>query len=329
MIAISDSAFRILEILERSASAISGEAISNELGITRSAVWKNIKELRLMGYDIQSSQKEGYRLVHPSNKLLPYEVHKKLQTKIIGKRMRYFDHIPSTNTVGKQILTEGDPENIHGTVIIAEKQTGGVGRLGRAWISPAGGIWITILLKPKVPVDHVFMITMAGSIAIARAIRKEFGLGALIKWPNDIFIGKKKIGGPLLELSAEADTVHYCLLGIGINVNNPVKDFAADLQRDITSVSAEVGHDADRASFLAQILKVFENRLLLLEGGEYDAITQEWKSLSATLENRVQIRTLKSSFEGEAIDIDEFGALIVKRDNGKLERVIAGDCIHQ
>jgi BirA family biotin operon repressor/biotin-[acetyl-CoA-carboxylase] ligase len=329
VITIPNSAFRILEILERTGTAISGEAISNELGITRSAVWKNIKELRLMGYDIQSSQKEGYRLVHPSSKLLPYEIHKKLHTKIIGKHLRYFDHIPSTNTVGKQILIEGDPEKIHGTVIIAEEQTGGVGRLGRAWISPAGGIWITILLKPKVPVDHVFMITMAGSIAIARAIRKEFGLGALIKWPNDIYIGKKKIGGLLLELSAEADTVHYCLLGIGIDVNNPLTHFAADLQRAISSISAQVCHEVDRAGLLARILREFENRLLLLESGEYDAITQEWKSLSATLENRVQIHTLKNSFEGEAIDIDEFGALIVKKDNGKLERVIAGDCTHQ
>jgi len=326
---ISDSAFKVLEILERFPNSISGEVISNKLGITRSAVWKNIKELRLMGYDIQSSQKEGYRLVHSSSKLLPYEVHKKLHTEIIGKRIRYFEHTPSTNSMGKQILSEGDPAKIHGTVIIAEEQTGGVGRLGPAWISPSGGIWITILLKPKVPIDHVFMITMAASVAIARAIRKEFGLGALIKWPNDIFIGKKKIGGLLLELSAEADVVHYCLLGIGIDVNNPIKDFAADLQRDITSISTEVGHDVDRASFLARILKEFENRFLLVESGEYDAITQEWKSLSATLENRVLIHTMKNSFEGEAIDIDEFGALIVKKDTGKLERVIAGDCIHR
>jgi BirA family biotin operon repressor/biotin-[acetyl-CoA-carboxylase] ligase len=329
VIGIPESAFKVLEILERSPESISGETISNELGITRSAVWKNIKELRLMGYEIQSSQKEGYRLVHSSSKLLPYEIHKKLRTSTIGKQIRYFGHTPSTNSIGKQILMDGDPAKIHGTVIIAEEQTGGVGRMGRAWISPAGGIWITILLKPRIPVDHVFMITMAGSVAIARAIRKEFGLGALIKWPNDIFIGKKKIGGLLLELSAEADTVHYCILGIGIDVNNPVKDFAAELQRDITSISAEVGHEIDRASFLARILKEFENRFQLVESGEYEAVTQEWKSLSATLENRVLIRTLKNSFEGEAIDIDEFGALIVKKDNGKLERVIAGDCTHQ
>jgi BirA family biotin operon repressor/biotin-[acetyl-CoA-carboxylase] ligase len=324
-----DSAFRVLEILEQAVAPISGETISNELGVTRSAIWKHIKELRLMGYDIQSSQKEGYKLVHPSSKLLPYEVHKKLHTRFIGKKMRYFEHTPSTNGVGKQICSEGDPKNIHGTVIIAEEQTGGVGRMGRAWISPAGGIWITIVLKPQVPVDHIFMITMAGAVAVARAIRKEFELGALIKWPNDIFIGKKKIGGLLLEMSAEADTVHYCLLGIGIDVNNPLKDFTEDLQRDITSISAEIGHEVDRASFLARILREFENRYQLVESGEYDAITQEWKSLSSILENRVQIRTLKKSFEGEAIDIDEFGALIVRKDNGKLERVIAGDCYQQ
>jgi BirA family biotin operon repressor/biotin-[acetyl-CoA-carboxylase] ligase len=324
-----DTAFKILEILERQTGPISGESISNEIGITRSAVWKNIKELRQMGYDIQSSQKEGYRLVHTSSKLLPYEVHKKLKTRVIGRKMRYFDHTPSTIWVGKQLCSENDPEKLHGTVIVAEEQTGGVGRLGRAWVSPSGGIWITILLKPQIPVDHVFMITMAGSIAGARAIRKEFGLGALIKWPNDIFIGNKKVAGLLLELSAESDDIHYALLSTGIDVNIPLGQFAPDLQKDITSICAEVGHEVDRASFLARILKEFEMRLQLIESGEYETITQEWKSISYTLGRRVKIRTMKNSFEGEAIDIDQFGALIVRKDNGRIERVIAGDCSQQ
>jgi BirA family biotin operon repressor/biotin-[acetyl-CoA-carboxylase] ligase len=215
---------------------------------------------------------------------------------------------------------------MHGMVIIAEEQTGGIGRMGRAWVSPSGGIWITVVLKPLVPIDHIFMITMAGSIAVARAIRKEFDLGALIKWPNDIFIGSKKVAGLLLELAAEADAVHYCLLSIGIDVNVPLNQFSPALQKDITSISAEVGHEVDRASFLARILKEFESRYLLIESGEYETIIREWKSLSCTLENRVQIRTLKNSFEGDAIDIDEFGALIIRKDNGKLERVISGDC---
>jgi len=325
---VPDSAFKVLEILERAEGPLSGETISNELGITRSAVWKHINELRMMGYDISSSQKAGYRLTHTSNKLLPYEIHKKLQTRFIGKKIRYIENTPSTIWVGKQLCSEGDVEKMHGMVIIAEEQTGGIGRMGRAWVSPSGGIWITIVLKPHVPIDHIFMITMAGSIAVARAIRKQFDLGALIKWPNDIFIGNKKVAGLLLELSAESDVVHHCLLSIGIDVNVPLATFSPALQNQITSISAEVGHEVDRASFLARILKEFESRYLLIEGREYDSIVQEWKSISCTLENRVQIRTLKNSFEGEAVDIDEFGALIIRKDNGKLERVIAGDCYH-
>jgi len=326
--AMPDSAFKVLEILERADAPLSGETISNELRITRSAVWKHINELRMMGYDISSSQKEGYRLTRTSNKLLPYEIHKRLMTQFVGKKMRYLENTPSTIWVGKQICSEGDVEKMHGMVIIAEEQTGGIGRMGRAWVSPSGGIWITIVLKPHIPIDRVFMITMAGSVAVARAIRKEFDLGALIKWPNDIFIGNKKVAGLLLELSAEADNVHYCLLGMGIDVNIPLDQFTPTLQKEITSISAEVGHEVDRASFLARVLKEFESHYLLLESGEYDAIIREWKSLSCTLERRVDIRTLKNSFEGEAVDIDEFGALIIRKDNGKLERVIAGDCYH-
>jgi BirA family biotin operon repressor/biotin-[acetyl-CoA-carboxylase] ligase len=282
-----------------------------------------------MGYDISSSQKEGYRLTRTSNKLLPYEIHKKLQTRFIGKKMRYLENTPSTIWVGKQLCSEGDVDKMHGLVIIAEAQSGAVGRMGRAWVSPSGGIWITIVLKPDIPVDHIFMITMAGSIAVARAIRKEFDLGALIKWPNDIFIGNKKVAGLLLELSAESDVVHHCLLSTGIDVNVPMKKFEPALQDQVTSICTEVGHEVDRASFLARLLKEFENHYLLLEGGEYDTIIREWKSLSCTLETRVQIRTLKKSFEGEAIDIDEFGALIIRKNNGKLERVIAGDCFQR
>ncbi|MEI7857969.1 MAG: biotin--[acetyl-CoA-carboxylase] ligase [Methanomicrobiales archaeon] len=326
---MSDAAFRVLEILERADVPLSGEMISNELGVTRSAVWKQIKELRLMGYTISSSQKEGYQLTHASDRLLPYEIQKKLRTQFIGKKMRYLAKTPSTNVIGKQICSEGNMETLNGTVIIAEEQSGAVGRMGRAWISPGGGIWITILLKPTIPVDHIFMITMAGSIAIAKAIRKEFELGALIKWPNDVFIGNKKVSGLLLELAAEADTVHYCLLGIGVNVNVLLTNFIPELQKVITSISAEVGHEVDRTAFLARLLKEFESRYHLLEQGEFDTIIREWKSLSCTLENHVQIRTLKNTFEGDAVDIDEFGALIIRKENGKLERVIAGDCYQQ
>jgi BirA family transcriptional regulator, biotin operon repressor / biotin---[acetyl-CoA-carboxylase] ligase len=323
-----DAAFKVLEVLEGGEGPVSGEYISSRLGISRSAVWKHVKELISMGYEISSSQKEGYCLTKKSNRLLPYEVHKKLRTSFIGKKIRYFENTPSTIWVGKQLASEGDAAQLHGMVIIAEEQTGGIGRLGRSWVSPIGGVWITIVLKPRIPIDRVFMVTMAGSVAVARAIRKEFDLGALIKWPNDIYIGDKKVAGLILELYAEADDIHYCLLGIGVDVNISPQDLES-VKSAVTSISAELGHDVDRASFLARLLREFESRYLLIEEGEYEAVIREWKSLSCTLERRVRINTMKATFEGEAVDIDEYGALLIRKDSGKIERVIGGDCIQR
>ncbi len=323
---MKDTAISVLKILEEASGPVSGERIAEQLGITRSAVWKQIRELRKLGYRISSSRAEGYRLEAATSRLLPYEIQKKLRTQVIGRQIRHFDRTASTSWIGKRLAGETDPEQLHGLVIIAEEQTGGVGRLGRAWVSPAGGIWATIVLKPRIPLDNLFMITMAGAIAIARAIRKEYNISALIKWPNDIFIGDKKVAGLLLELAAEADTVHYALLGIGIDANISLADLPSDLQKTITSLKDEVGHEVDRVALLARILREFELRYRQLEDGEYDSIIHEWKTLSLTLEHRVVIKTINKTFEGEAIDIDRHGALIIRKDNGEVERVIAGDC---
>jgi BirA family biotin operon repressor/biotin-[acetyl-CoA-carboxylase] ligase len=323
---MNNAAFKVLKILEKADGPLSGEEISRRLGVTRSAVWKHIKELRDYGYDIRASRQEGYTLVSRTGLLLPYEVKKYLKTKSIGKDIRYFSTTSSTTWVGKEICNSGDATSLHGTVIIAEEQTGGIGRLGRTWASPSGGVWTTIILKPKIPFDHLFMITMAASIAVARAIRKEYDLGALIKWPNDIYIGDRKVAGILLELSTEADTVHYCLLGIGTDANVSLDDLPPTLSTQITSLKSELGYNVDRAELLARILKEFEQRYTLIESEEYESIIREWKSLSLTLDRRVQVKTPRRTFEGEAIDIDEFGALLIRKDNGKVERVIAGDC---
>ncbi|RQD81604.1 MAG: biotin--[acetyl-CoA-carboxylase] ligase [Methanocalculus sp. MSAO_Arc2] len=320
------TALKILEILDRHDKSISGEKISQELGISRSAVWKHIKELRELGYEITASQKEGYRITRRTTRLIPYEIERHLKTKRIGSEIHYVASTPSTIWLGKQMLAEIDREIPEGFVILAEEQTGGIGRLGRSWASPAGGIWTTIVLKPEIPISRAFMIMMASSVAVARAIRKEFDIGALIKWPNDIFIGDKKVAGMHLELSAEADTIHYCLLSIGIDVNVSIAELMPILNRDVTSISEELGYDVDRSKFLARTLTEFERRYNLVEHNEYDALLREWKSLSCTLEQRVEIRTLKKTFVGEAIDIDDHGALIIRKDNGKIERVIAGDC---
>ena len=324
---MNEAAFKVLEVIDTADGPVSSEEIGRTLGITRSTVTRHIHELRALGYDI-SSQKTGYRVIKRSEKLLPYEIARGLQTQVIGKTIRFFERTASTTWIAKQMLTEQDPAQLHGTVIIAEEQTGGVGRLGRAWVSPPGGIWTTIILKPAIPVDHVFMVTMAASIAVVRAIRKECDLGALIKWPNDILIGNKKVAGILLELSAEGASVKYCILGMGIDANLPLADLTPALRQQVTSLAAEMGRPVDRAPFLAAVLKEFERHLSLLEEREYETVVREWKSLSGTLEHRVRIHTMNRTFEGDAVDIDEYGALIVRKDTGAVERVIAGDCTH-
>lgn len=323
---MNTTANQILSILEEAGEPVSGEEISTKTGVTRSAVWKNIEELRELGYEIEASRPAGYHLVRRTDRLLPYEVQRHLKTDVIGQRIEYYASVPSTIVVAKELCAKTPAAELNGTVVIAEEQSGGVGRLGRPWASPPGGIWTTVILKPEIPVDHVFMVTMACSIALVRTIRKLYRIGALIKWPNDIYIGDRKVAGILLEISAEAEDVKHCILGIGIDANIPPQALPADLNTPVTSLQAEYGEPIDRAAFLAYLLREFERRFRLIESGEYDSIVREWKSLSLTLDKRVKIKTPRKSFEGIAIDIDEYGALIVRRDNGKVERVFSGDC---
>ena len=322
------TAFKVLEILEKSETPVHASEISKALSISGSAVWKHINELRAIGYDITVSDDEGYLLNKSLMDLRPHAVYKHLKTKVIGRRMRYFESIPSTIWFGKDLAEQGGIDELHGLVIIAEEQTGGVGRMGRAWVSPSGGIWITIVLRPKVTIDHLFMLTLAGSVSVARVLRKMFDIGALIKWPNDIIIGDKKVAGILLELGAEGNQVKYCLVGMGIDANISIENLNESIRHMITSISHEVEHEIDRAVLLAAILKEFEVRYDMIAQGEYDAVIREWKNFSSTIGRRVRINTLRNSFEGEAIDIDPTGALVVRKDNGKIEKVIAGDCVH-
>ena len=326
VIKMNETAEKILDILEKQNKPVSGEEISRELNITRSAVWKQINELKKSGYEINASRTDGYHLVKKTDLLLPREIKKYLKTHFIGQDIRHFENAPSTTWVAKDLCQKESLDKLDGTVIIAEEQTGGFGRLGRAWFSPKGGIWTTLILRPKIPIDSLFFITMAGSIAVARTIRQMYNIGALIKWPNDIYIGDKKISGLLLELSAEADQIHYCLLGIGIDANLKPEEFQDGIKTPVTSLNAETGENINRAEFLANVLKEFERRYELIENNEFESIIREWRSLSLTLGKRVKITTPRKTCEGVAMDIDSHGALIIKKDNGMVEKILSGDC---
>lgn len=325
---MDDVTRKVLEELRESAIPRSGRELGEKAGITMAEVSRAIRTLRKQGYRIQTIKKGIYQFEQTTSKLLPYEVQRLLRTEVIGKQMQFYEKITSTSTVAKNLISTQDPATFHGMVIIAEEQTGGTGRLGRAWISPGGGIWTTLILKPRIPVDRLFMLTMVGAIAVVRSIKKITGIGSLIKWPNDIYIGNRKVGGIITELSAEGPIVHYCLVGIGIDVNIPLSDLPTRLRESATSLAAELGHEVDRAPLLATLLREFELRFLQIESNEYDPIVREWKSLSCTLEHRVRINLGSRSFDGDAIDIDDYGALIVRKDTGAVERVIAGDCLH-
>jgi len=300
------------------------DEIVEHLSIQPAQVLQCVDELRDMGYQISASHDTGYRLVDTDFTLMPHTILSHLNTRVIGKKIKYFPTIPSTSWYARE-LAEQDNGSLHGTMIIAREQTGGMGRLGRMWSSPKGGIWATLILETSLPVDKMFILTLVGSIAIAKTLRKKYQIGGLIKWPNDVMIADKKVAGLLLEANTQGKKHPYCLLGFGIDVNVPIEKIDPQVRDRATSISDELGYTVDLAKLLAACLKTFETRFDQIEEGEYDSVLREWKAMSATLGRKVQVNTLLSSFEGEAIDINKDGTLLVRRDNGTVEHVIAGD----
>lgn len=300
---------KILSILKNSPDYISGEQISNMLGISRTAVWKNINKLRSEGYEIESVTNRGYRIVKTPDivsGLLP-------RTEFIGQNVSYIYETDSTNQEAKRNFEMPD-----GTVFVSEVQNGGKGRLGRGWSSPAGvGIWMSILLKPDIPPGKVSAITLAAGLAVAEAIP-----GSGIKWPNDVVIGGKKICGILTEMSAEMERVNYVVTGIGVNVN--IEEFPADISEKATSLLIETGERHSRADLAERILENFEAVYKrFLEKG-FSGISREYKRYCVTLNKEVNIIDSNESVRAYAVDIDDDGGLIVEI-NGKKKVVTAGE----
>ena len=324
-------AFNLLHLLIDAQKGVFGSngicktsEIVEHLSLQPAQILQYVDELRDMGYNITACPDAGYRLADTDLALMPHVIYSHLRTRVIGRNIKYFSTIPSSSYYARE-LAEQCGSGLHGTMVLAREQTGGLGRLGRAWSSPKGGIWATLILEPTIPLEKIFMLTVAGSVAIAKVIRKKYQLGGLIKWPNDIMIGDKKVAGLLVEVNSHDGKLDYCLLGFGIDVNVPLDSIDYQVRSRVTSISVELGYMVNPAKLLAECLKAFENRYEQIEDGEYDSVLREWKGLSTTLGRRVQVETLSSVFEGEAIDIDKNGTLFVRKDNGTVERVIAGD----
>ncbi|KCZ70289.1 biotin-(acetyl-CoA carboxylase) ligase [Candidatus Methanoperedens nitroreducens] len=314
---------KILERLITAKGPVSGEILASELEVSRAAIWKHIKALRDEGYMIESSPNIGYSLVSSPDRLSPAGIKAGLKTSIIGKNIQYFNEIESTNTIAREVA--GSVEE--GTVIIAESQTGGRGRMGRKWISPEGGIWLSLILKPRIQPLYASRITLLAGVSVAKTIR-SYGLLAGIKWPNDVLINGKKVCGILTEIEAEIDVIDYCIVGIGIDANVDTESFPEEVRESSTSLKKELGHEVDRAGFVQRLIEEFEALYLKFQRDDFSSILDEWRDMSATIGEWVKITTRTRTIYGEAVGVDSEGALILETGEGKLEKIVAGTCEH-
>lgn len=312
----------ILDFLKKSDGYVSGDYISQRLGISRQALWKHIQDLKEIGYQIEAVPHEGYRLLESPDRLFSFEVSHGLQTKFMGRKITYLDRVDSTMNACVRLAMENAPE---GAVVIAESQTRGRGRIGRMWESPKyKGVYASFLLRPKLSPAEVPLLTLMTSVSAVTALTRVTGLEPRIKWPNDILIGHRKAAGILTELSAETDRVNFAVIGIGINVNNDRET----LLPNATSLKEETGAKVSRLAVVQSLLGEIEKDYVYLRARGPEQMLKKWRALSMTLGRRVKVQGEKRHIEGEALDIDADGALLVRTDSGIREKVYAGDVIH-
>jgi len=310
---------RIIQFLKESDGYISGEEISQRLKMSRAAIWKHMQELRAQGYEIAAVPHLGYQLVTCPDKLLGHEIQSGLNTKIIGKKIIVLDTVASTMDEAFRLGMENCPE---GTVVCAEAQSKGRGRLGRVWSSPkARGLYFSFVLRPSLPLNQLAQLTLMSAVALAEAIEDISDLQPSIKWPNDILLKDRKLAGILTELRAESDQVKFVIVGIGLNVNASLHQLPAGA----SSLKVAAGQSFNRAQVFQAVLRSLEKWYLKLLHHEFAQVMEEWKKRSATLNKRVRITDPAGVTEGEAIDLDEDGALLIRKDNGILFKKTAGD----
>jgi len=304
--------------------SVSGAQLSDELGVSRAAIWARVQDLRALGYEIEASPHQGYRLVSAPDLLHADDLISRLgKTKVIGRDIRVFKETTSTNDVIDKLARDGVKE---GVVVFAEAQKQGRGRLGRKWISPAKkGLWFSVLLRPGLRPETATQLTVASGTALRRALELQTGLNPEIKWPNDILVKGKKLAGILTELNAELDQIKYVILGIGVDVNVLPGDLPAGIRGISTSLRAELGREVPRAELAVAILRELDRDYGRVVGGEFSELSDEWAAHCSTLGHEVLLQVGNRQIRGRAESLGEDGALLLRTEHGHLERVVAGD----
>ena len=312
---------KILAFLKAKQEYCSGEEISQKLGVTRSAVWKNIKKLKSDGYEILSSTKKGYYLVQTPNIITETEIKEQLRTKVLGQTIYYKDEIDSTNNKAKELARKGAKE---GTLVVADQQTSGKGRLGRVWESPAGtGIWMSIILRPNILPQYASQITLVAGLDMCEAIQEVTGLNAMIKWPNDVVVGGKKVCGILTEMSAEIEGINYIVVGIGVNVN--MKHFPETLPY-ASSLVLQGGKEYSRKEIITNFLERFDKDYEQYKvKPDLEALQKRYERNCINLHKKVKLVRKSGEVVAEAIGINKEGELCVKYEDGTEETVLSGE----
>jgi BirA family biotin operon repressor/biotin-[acetyl-CoA-carboxylase] ligase len=301
---------------------LSTKDISFRLGVHPYVVYQAVRELRRWEFQIQSERGKGYKLVKSPDLILPGEIKRSLKSKIFGKRIYSYRKVGSTNLLGFRLAETGSEE---GTLIVADEQGKGKGRMGRSWYSPPRlGLWMSLILRPDIPPFKAPGLSICAGLALAQTIKGMTGIDAKIKWPNDCLIDGKKVGGILLELSAELDRINFVIVGIGVNVNHSTQDFPRNLSQTATSMKIKLGKDLSRLALLTSFLEEFERIYLDFKKKGLSAQREMIKSFSSLLGKKVAVRFGKEKIEGMAENIDENGSMVIKTKKGE-KVVTAGE----
>ena len=300
----------ILRLLRSADGYISGQELCNRFGVSRTAVWKAINQLKEAGYEIEAQQNKGYKLMAAPDLMTEAEIKSLMHTDWVAKEVLYFDTIDSTNTKAQELAEKGYPS---GTLVVADKQESGKGRRGRSWVSPSGtGIFMTLMIKPDINPNNASMLTLVAALAVAKAITSVTGEKALIKWPNDIVVNGKKVCGILTEMNAQFDYINNIVVGIGINVHN--ESFPEEISQMASSLMIEAGGKRfHRAQIIAETMSYFEQYYdTFLKTQDLSALVREYDELLVNRNKSVRVLDPKEPFDGKAMGITPKGELIVE-----------------
>lgn len=313
---------KILQLLKEQEDYVSGQDICGQLGVSRTAVWKNIKALKEEGYQIDSVNNRGYKLLAEPDKLSETGIRGYKNTQWLGETIVYKDSMDSSNTRAK-LMGENGAEN--GTLVVTDCQTAGKGRRGRSWVSPTGmNCYFTALLRPDILAEKASMITLVAALALAKAIKETAQLDTMIKWPNDVIANGKKLCGILTESSTDLEYINYVVVGIGVNCNQT--EFPDEIKETASSIRLETGKKVNRCQLLGSFLTNFESYYeIFLKTEDLSGLEREYNSLLVNRNREVKIIEKERERVLTAMGIDKTGALLVKDAEGNQEAIISGE----